>query len=597
MVLTIKKIEHRGASRIGITFPYSAEINRKLKSLGATYSSTLRCWYLDYKGDNYRLLQKNFDNLVIENPKTDNATAVLVAGPEGRDLPPIATRENSDSDVAQFPEKAVKTPAAEHKAENSTLAQKLHLQLRENIGKYWVFSMTYHQAVSRELLKVKGIYWNKPQKVYMVLRHVAVKEKAEAILEAPGFFPGDYLEKEKPVQAGAVIVVKTHTDDPRWMQVFMPPVYLLREKIKRFAMSRYSVPHGCYLLPAAPGVYKALTVHYEPEKVVFENRLPAGYLQKEKMPNRKQFLLQSAKRQVMEKTPETARGTIIAMMDAMLANNLSDSTIRQYGNAFCRFLGDNGYCDPATLTHKQIVKYLGGLMEKGLSASTGHALVNALNYYYRHVERNLNFEFSVPRPKKEHKLRVVFTPEECAAIFTAIGNPKHKLALMIAYGAGLRVKEVVTLKWGDILMAEQKIHVKNGKGKKDRLVMLPWSVMVMLENYRSLYTGNDYVFAGQFAGAHYSTGSLQKVMAAALEKSGLWKKGSVHNLRHSFATHLIEAGTDVRYIQELLGHSSIKTTMIYTHVSNKAITRIQSPLDRLPAETIRKSDEKTNKKV
>jgi hypothetical protein len=274
-MLTIKKIEHRGANRIGITVPYSAEINRKLKSLGATYSSTLRCWYLDYRGDNYRLLQKNFDNLVIENPKTDNATAVLVAGPAGRDLPPIATRENPGFQVAPFPEKAHKMSCPEHKAENSTLAQKLHLQLRENIGKYWVFSMTYHQAVSRELLKVKGIYWNKPQKVYMVLRHAAVKEKAEEILEAPGFFPDDYLEKEKPVKAGVVLIVQPHADDPRWMQVFIPPVYLLRERIKRFAMSRYSVPHGCYLLPAAPDVYKALTVHYEPEKVVFENGLPS----------------------------------------------------------------------------------------------------------------------------------------------------------------------------------------------------------------------------------------------------------------------------------------------------------------------------------
>lgn len=111
--------------------------------------------------------------------------------------------------------------------------------------------------------------------------------------------------------------------------------------------------------------------------------------------------------------------------------------------------------------------------------------------------------------------------------------------------------------------------------------MLPYSVLAMLENYRALYPGNDYVFVGQFAGAHYSKGSVQKVMVAALEKSGLSKKGSVHNLRHSFATHLIEAGIDVRYIQELLGHSSIRTTMIYTHVSNKAINRIQSPLDRL----------------
>jgi site-specific recombinase XerD len=284
---------------------------------------------------------------------------------------------------------------------------------------------------------------------------------------------------------------------------------------------------------------------------------------------------------------------MVAMMDTMLANNLSDSTIKSYGNAFYRFIHDNNFSNPATLDKKQIVKYLGGLMEKGLSATTGHTLVNALNYYYRHVENNRNIELKLPRPKNEKKLRVIFTPEECAAIFTSIDNPKHKLALMIAYGAGLRVGEVVTLKWGDILMAEQKIHVKNGKGKKDRMVMLPYSVLVMLENYRALYPGNDYVFGGQFAGVHYSKGSVQKVMAAALEKSGLSKKGSVHNLRHSFATHLIESGTDIRYIQELLGHSSIKTTMIYTHVTNKAINRIQSPLDRLNLKT----DEKNDKKV
>jgi site-specific recombinase XerD len=315
------------------------------------------------------------------------------------------------------------------------------------------------------------------------------------------------------------------------------------------------------------------------------------------MPNQKQFLLQKAKNQVLEKIPETGRVYIIAMMDCMLANNLSDSTIKSYGNAFYRFIRDNDYRDPASMEYRQVVKYLGGLMEKGLSAPTGHTLVNALNYYYRHVENNLNFEFKLPRPKNEQRIRTVFTMEECAGIFGTIDNPKHKLALMVAYGAGLRVGEVVTLKWADILLAEQKIHVKNGKGKKDRMVMLPYSVLVLLENYRALHPCNDYVFSGQFAGAHYSKGSVQKVMAAALEKSGLSKKGSVHNLRHSFATHLIEAGTDIRYIQELLGHSSIKTTMIYTHVTNKAINRIQSPLDRLNLTTKEKTDKKNDKKV
>lgn len=600
MILTLKKIQHRGADRIGISFKYSFEVNQKIKSLGAVYSSTLHCWYLDYNNANFHLLQKNFDNLVIENPKPGYAKTVQVAGTESRDLPPIVTSENHSEkpkdEVTKLPEKADEKTIKGHKA-IIPLAQKLHLQLHENIGKYWVFSMNYHYLVTKELLAVKGIYWNKPQKVYMAIRNQSVKEKAEKILQVSRFFPSDYFEKEKIVDGRIELIVKSHADDNRWMQVYIPPVFLLREKIKRFAMSRYSVPHGCYLLPAAPDVYKALRVHYEPEKVNFKNLLPAGYLKKENMPNQKQFLLQKAKTQVLEKIPEEARTHMVCMMDTMLANNLSDSTIKGYGNAFYRFMRDNNYSNPATLDKKQIVKYLGGLMEKGLSATTGHTLVNALNYYYRHVENNMNFEFKLPRPKNEKKLRVIFTPEECSAIFTNINNPKHKLALMIAYGAGLRVGEVVTLKWGDILLAEQKIHVKNGKGKKDRVVMLPYSVLVMLENYRALYPGNDYVFGGQFAGAHYSKGSVQKVMAAALEKSGLSKKGSVHNLRHSFATHLIETGTDIRYIQELLGHSSIKTTMIYTHITNKAINRIQSPLDRLNLTTDDKNDKENDKKV
>ncbi len=527
MILTLKKIHHKGAERIGICFPYSFEVNQKMKTLGAIYSSTLRCWYLDYNNTNYHLLQKNFDNLVIEKPKPEFVKTAPVAGPESRDLPPIVTLasvdEKPDNEVTKFPEKAIEKVLQEHKAE-IPLAQKLRLQMHENIGKYWVFSLNYHFAVSKELLTVKGVYWNKAQKVYMAMRNPAVKEKAEKILQAPGFFPTDFFEKEKPVKEGAMLIVKPHADDNRWMQVFIPPVYLLREKIKRFAMSRYSVPHGCYLLPAAPDVYKALTVHYEPEKVIFKNLLAVGYLKKENMPNQKQFLLQKAKNQVLEKIPEEARTYMVAMMDTMLANNLSDSTIKSYGNAFYRFIHDNNFNNPATLDKKQIVKYLGGLMEKGLSATTGHTLVNALNYYYRHVENNRNIELKLPRPKNEKKLRVIFTPEECAAIFTTIDNPKHKLALMIAYGAGLRVGEVVTLKWGDILMAEQKIHINNGKGKKDRMVMLPYSVLVMLENYRALYPGNDYVFGGQFAGVHYSKGSVQKVMAAALEKSGQTKK-------------------------------------------------------------------------
>jgi site-specific recombinase XerD len=208
-------------------------------------------------------------------------------------------------------------------------------------------------------------------------------------------------------------------------------------------------------------------------------------------------------------------------------------------------------------------------------------LVNALQYYFRTVLKRDSFEIKLPRARKEHHLPTVLTMEECFSIFSFVENPKHKLLLLIGYGAGLRRSEIVTLKWADILFDEHKIHVKQTKGNKDRIVMLPYSVVFLLNDYRKLYPNDEWVFAGQYKGEALSGRTVQQVMKNAVTKAGLEKKATVHTLRHSFATHLLESGTDIRYIQKLLGHSSIKTTMIYTHITPKAEKKIVSPLDSL----------------
>ncbi len=284
---------------------------------------------------------------------------------------------------------------------------------------------------------------------------------------------------------------------------------------------------------------------------------------------------------MLDNVPEKGHKYVSLMIDTMLAHNLSDSTIRNYGNSFVRFLRDHDFINPVEIEYNQIVKYLGSLMARGLRSATGHNLVNAINYYYKNVEHNKTFNLDLPRPRKEKSIRTVFTPEECNMVFAAIDNPKHKLLLMIVYGVGLRLSEVINLKWNDILLSEQKIHLKDGKGKKDRIVMLPASIIPMLNNYRELYKTTDYVFEGQSASMPYSARSVQGIMRRALEKSGLSKRGSLHSLRHSFATHLLNAGTDIRYVQQLLGHKDIKTTMIYSHISQPLVERVKSPLDNL----------------
>jgi site-specific recombinase XerD len=580
MQIIVKKIWHRDADRIGLFFTYDTTTMSQIKNLGGHYSNSLRCWYFDYTTTAYKMLRDNFTDLVIENPKTV-PTQSLAGLTISRDLPAIAISDFQldDASVPHNPE---------HITTIQPLVSNLRLELLPNLGKYWVFKMPYNQSISKRLLATKGVYWNANYKVYMVLRQADVQVQVEKILVVPSFFPHQDFYKTETNYQGETIVVKVHPEDPKWMEVHMPPYLVLREKIKRFSMVRFSTLKNCYLLPAAPSVYEAVLMQFEPNKVLVSNQLPKGYLLKQNVPNRKQLDLRKTKEQLFNQVPAAAHEYVTAMIDTILALNYSSSTMRTYTSSFLKFLRDHQFRDPHSISQKEIIKYLASLMERGLSASSGHSMVNALLFYYQQIEHQKGFELKLPRPKFEKKLPSVLTMEECLMIFRAVNNPKHKLLLLIGYGAGLRVSEIVTLEWRDILFSEHKIHIKNAKGKKDRMVMLPYSIVNSLEIYKKLYQPNKYVFEGQFAGEPYSVGSAQQVMRAAIKKSGLSKKATVHTLRHSFATHLLESGTDIRYIQKFLGHASIKTTTIYTHVSKMATDKISSPLDRLVDENNKK---------
>ncbi|MEA4901750.1 tyrosine-type recombinase/integrase [Desulfitobacterium sp.] len=169
--------------------------------------------------------------------------------------------------------------------------------------------------------------------------------------------------------------------------------------------------------------------------------------------------------------------------------------------------------------------------------------------------------------------------EEVLTIFHVIQNVKHKALLMLAYSAGLRVSELVSLRIQDIDSKRMLIHVIQGKGRKDRYTVLSRSALEVLRQYAKKFKLQVWLFPGEVEGTHLSERTAQKVFADACQKAGIKKNVSIHSLRHSFATHLLEAGTDLRYIQEILGHKSSKTTEIYTHVTQKDILRIRSPLD------------------
>ena len=176
---------------------------------------------------------------------------------------------------------------------------------------------------------------------------------------------------------------------------------------------------------------------------------------------------------------------------------------------------------------------------------------------------------------------MVLSKEEIAKILSVVSNIKHKSILMLVYSAGLRVSEVVKLRPEDIDSDRKLIFIKGDKGRKDRYTTLSNVALETLRIYYKSVKPKDWLFPGQKGGRHISTRTVEKVFEDAVEKAGIKKEISVHSLRHSYATHLLESGTDLRYIQELLGHRSSKTTEIYTHVSKKSIGKIVNPLDNL----------------
>lgn len=219
--------------------------------------------------------------------------------------------------------------------------------------------------------------------------------------------------------------------------------------------------------------------------------------------------------------------------------------------------------------------------ELKLSENLINSRINATKFYFEQVLHRDKMFFDIPRPKTPLLLPKYLNANEVKRLFEVTDNIKHRLILKLVYGMGLRVSEIVVLKVADIDSGAMKVCIHRGKGKKDRYANLPESVLPELRAYYKEYYPEEYLFEGQ-NGGHYSVRSAQLVFKSAMKKAKIRKKIGIHCLRHSYATHLLELGTDVTLIQKLLGHNNVKTTMIYTHVTDRNLSSVRSPLDQLP---------------
>jgi len=269
------------------------------------------------------------------------------------------------------------------------------------------------------------------------------------------------------------------------------------------------------------------------------------------------------------------------MINAMKLRGFSKSTQDSYIMAIARMAGFYKEA-PDKISKEKVQAYLLQLWDtKKLSWSSCNVVVSALRFFYVQVLGLEETRLWIPPRKVESKLPEILSKEEVERLLSALVNPKHRTLLMTTYAGGLRVSEVVKLQVKDIDSQRMTIRVKQGKGRKDRYTILSKSLLIQLRDYWKIYRPAVHLFPGKDLNYPLSRFSACLIYHKAKSKAGITKEGGIHSLRHAFATHMLEAGVDLRTIQLMMGHSSIRSTMRYLHVSSKHMSSIRSPLDLL----------------
>lgn len=380
--------------------------------------------------------------------------------------------------------------------------------------------------------------------------------------------------------------------------IWSPKNATLSYYFQKKAAARWSRNHKCWYVPCTQKNYELLAKAVAGRAILNVDELKQ-YLserKKNKQADYKDQAKQASTRQVAGQTKPLAflRDTyklseenntaLEKFSQQLILKSYSASTIKTYKNEFIQFLQAIKNKPAKAFTVQRLKDYLQYcFVTLKLSENTLHSRINALKFYYEQVLGKEKFFWEIPRPKKPLQLPKLLNQTELKNLFNALSNKKHKAMLFTAYSAGLRVSEVVKLKMADIDGKRMQIFIETAKGKKDRYVNLSPVLRDILRKYLVEYTPRPavYLFESERTKSAYPVRTVQQIFANAKRKARISKDVGIHSLRRSFATHLLDKGTDIKYIKDLLGHFNIKTTERYLHVSNRQLVNIVSPLDDL----------------
>lgn len=603
-MLHLFPLSHKGNTLIGIIFAYDAKITAALKSHPSVlYSKTNSCYYIPYNKAQYSALQ-SLDIPITSHtsrpdiyklPIKDGNTSVKTSGNsiagnkttntdqtvQTHQIDQSGTAKSLiESDIASIATHPV-VPSV-HPSNGDSKGTDIHqskggrsIQLS---GLNFYISIYYNDEDIRFLKSLHG-FWQTKLRKWIVK---ATSENVESLQEKYAFWEHQSYDKIKELILNAecpYLVTLYRTPELTDVVIVSITGYKAKTSIIKSTTNRsYQKDEKRWTIPNEQVIIDRLIADYTRDGATVVNRLPQNDFDYHK----KDESYGQYKTRYLLKTEADLKPLVERYIDTLIAFKRSKKTITTYLGPFIKFVIQIGIDNIEGVSSKDIDKYMAMIASQKVSDGYLHNAFNAILFYYRDVLRkNEKVVNEAKRPKKDDRLPTILSLGEIDRILRALDNLKHTTILYTFYSSGIRLGEILNLRVEDMWWERNQIFVNRGKGKKDRVVPFSGILKELLKYYFDEFKPIYWLFEGQDKQLPYSERSVQQVVKKAVKKAGINKKVTPHTMRHCFATHLLDGGTDVRYIQELLGHSDIKTTLIYTHVTNHSLSKIQSPLDKL----------------
>lgn len=571
--ITIQKdTDHRGEMVVWLSFSGRPAWLAAIKTItGARYAPIQKTWHMPYTKEAWHQFQKLGIPYHIHRLDTD-PTGTAASASDQSDKASIGSADTQISAV----------PPTVHPSYDACKGTDIHPKAgRPRVSYhsgYFTVETSYSPEVVGHMRSLKA-WWNKSARCWMIRANT---ENLHALQRQYGFWSDQDMDAWEDRLR--------HMLEPLTVQLYQRPDlsnhvavqirgYQAQDAIiKRIAGRRYESDTQTWIIPAEQEILAEIRDAYQKMGAKIIDRIPVSGQDFQK----KQASYQVWKSRWQAKCEYRIWSVLSKYIDSLIAMRYSLRTMDTYVGPFVHYLKHIGSDQIDQTTNEQMDAYLSGLSQQKISDSTLHSAVNAIKYYYEYVSKNSEMEIrQIKRPKKGRPLPTILSIGEVDRLLRATENLKHSTILYTLYSTGIRLGEILGLRVADLWWERDQILVKGGKGKKDRIVPLSAVLKRLLTQYFEEYRPMYWIFEGQDQQSPYAERSLQLVVQRAARRAGITKRVTPHTLRHCFATHLLDGGIDVRYIQELLGHSHIHTTLIYTHVTNAQLSKVETPLDKL----------------